>query len=124
MEATYIYLYRSLLDTSPKAVKSHVRRTFAHVSAFFANSNGNFSIWPAFIAAAEAFTDHDLVVAREWLDSATSFGIGSRKLMKLVLEEVWRRRDAISRTSGLERGLIAVDWRDVMQELDCDVLLV
>ncbi|KAF7556245.1 hypothetical protein G7046_g6346 [Stylonectria norvegica] len=124
VEATYIYLYRSLLDASPKAVNSYVGRTFAHVSAFFANSNGNFSVWPAFIAAAEAYTDHDLQVARQWLESATSFGIGSRKLMKLVLEEIWRRRDAMSRESGLERGLIAVDWRAVMEELDCDILLV
>lgn len=124
VQATYIYLYRSLLSVPPEAVKSHVRKTFMHVSAFFANSNGNFSIWPAFIAAVEAFTEDDLTAARAWLDSATSFGIGSRDSMKMVIEEVWRRREAISRSSGLEPGMVAIDWRDVMQELDCDVLLI
>lgn len=124
VQATYIYLYRSVLNVPPEAVKSHVRKTFAHVSAFFSNGNGNFSIWPAFIAAVEAFTEDDLTAARGWLDSATSFGIGSRDSMRLIVEETWRRREAISRSSGLEPALVAIDWRDVMQELDCDVLLV
>lgn len=124
IQATYVYLYRTLLDVPPAAVQSHVSRTFSHVSAFFSSSDGNFSIWPAFIAAVEAVTEENLARAKEWLDSSTSFGIGSRESIRLVVEEVWRRREDIACVSGLELGQIAVSWRDVMQELDCDILLV
>ncbi|KAH8734522.1 fungal-specific transcription factor domain-containing protein [Ilyonectria robusta] len=124
VNATYIYMYRSLLNVPPKTVRPYVKRTFSHVSAYFAISNGNFSIWPAFIAAVEAYSEEDLVAAREWLDCATSFGIGSRNSMRLVVEEVWSRREAICKASGMELGLISVDWRSVMQEVNCDLLLV
>lgn len=124
VNATYIYMYRSLLNVPPKTVRPYVKRTFSHVSAYFAISNGNFSIWPAFIAAVEAYSEEDLVAAREWLDRATSFGIGSRNSMRLVVEEVWSRREAICKASGMELGLIAIDWRSVMQEVNCDLLLV
>lgn len=124
IQATHIYLYRSLLNVPPEAVASYVGKTLTYVSAFAATSSGNFSVWPAFIAAVEAFAEEHLVLAKEWLDWATSFGIGSRDSMKLVVEEVWRRRDGISESSGLSKGLIAVDWREVMQQLHCEVLLI
>ncbi|KPM38575.1 hypothetical protein AK830_g7980 [Neonectria ditissima] len=124
VNATYIYLYRSLLRVPPMTVRSYVKKTFSHVSAYFAISNGNFSIWPAFIAAVEAYLDEDLAAAKEWLDGATSFGIGSRDSMRRVVEEVWNLREEMCKASGMEMGLIVVDWRSVMQELDCDLLLV
>ncbi|KAH7156572.1 fungal-specific transcription factor domain-containing protein [Dactylonectria macrodidyma] len=124
VNATYIYMYRSLLNVPPKTVRPFVQRTFSHVSAFFAISGGNFSIWPAFIAAIEAYTEEDLAAAKEWLSRATSFGIGSRNSIALVVEEIWRQREEISRASGMEVGLIIIDWRGVMQELNCDLLLV
>ena len=124
IQATYIYLYRSLLNVPPEAVRSYVRMTFSHVSAFSASSHGNFSTWPAFIAAAEAYLEPDMAAARKWLDWSTSFGIGSRDSLKMIIEEVWRRRHRISQSSGLSLGLVVVDWREVMQELDCEVLLI
>ncbi|KAF7545213.1 hypothetical protein G7Z17_g9356 [Cylindrodendrum hubeiense] len=124
VNATYIYMYRSLLNVPPKTVKAYVQKTFSHVSSYFAISSGNFSIWPAFIAAVEACSEEDLIAAREWLSSATSFGIGSRSSIRLVVEEVWRRREAICTACGMELGLIVIDWRTVMQELGCDLLLV
>lgn len=124
IQATYIYLYRSLLEVPPEAVKSYVKMTFTHVFAFFAASEGNFSIWPAFIAAVETFREDDMASARQWLDSAVSFGIGSRESMRRVVEEVWHRRNVIAEASGLSPGLIAVDWREVMKDLDLDILLV
>ncbi|KAM6511799.1 hypothetical protein FALCPG4_016792 [Fusarium falciforme] len=124
MHAAYIYAYRSLLNVPPHAVQSHVTKALRHVSFFITTSPGNFSIWPAFIAAVEAFSEDNMTAARVWLNHAISFGIGSRNAMKRVVEEVWRRRQAISESSGLNRGLIVVDWRDVMQELDMDLLLI
>lgn len=124
IHAAYIYAYRSLLNVPPHAVQSHVTNALRHVSLFITTSPGNLSIWPAFIAAVEAFSEDNMSAARAWLNHAISFGIGSRNAMKRVVEEVWRRRQAISESSGLNRGLIVVDWRDVMQELDLDLLLI
>ncbi|KAH7187434.1 fungal-specific transcription factor domain-containing protein [Fusarium oxysporum] len=72
ISATYIYCYRTLLDVPPHAIQQHVHATLGHVSAFLANSTGNFSAWPAFIAAAEAYTQEDLATAQEWVNWATS----------------------------------------------------
>lgn len=116
--------FRTLLNSPPQAVRQYVEKVFTQVSVFFGASQDNFSTWPAFIAAAEAYTDEDLTAAREWLNRAMSFGLGSRKALKAVLEEVWERRKKISEASGLEPGLIIVEWRHVMHELDCDVLIV
>ncbi|KAI3332330.1 fungal-specific transcription factor domain-containing protein [Xylariaceae sp. AK1471] len=124
ISATYIYLYRTLLNAPPTSVKLYVGRTLEQYSQFSIFGAGNFSLWPPFIAAVEAYTDEDLQVARIWLESMVSCGIGSRMLVKKVVEEVWQRREARSKASGLDLGMISIDWRKVMQELDCDVLLI
>ncbi|KAI0141921.1 fungal-specific transcription factor domain-containing protein [Xylariaceae sp. FL1272] len=124
IHATYIYLYRTVLDVPPKAVRMHVSKTLKEVLAFFAHGQGNFSIWPAFIAAAEAYTVEDMAMAGTWLDWATSFGIGSRVQMRQVVEEVWRRRESLVLLSGLQPGMITIDWRELMHELGFDILLI
>lgn len=124
LHATYIYLYRTLLQVPPVIVKEYVSKTFKHISAFWLGSNGNFSLWPAFIAAVEAYTDEDMAMARDWLDWATSFGIAGRDAIRRVIEEVWRRRDEIADRSGYDRGMIAIDWLEAMHEVDGDILLV
>lgn len=124
LAATYIYLYRTLLDVPPKSVRKYAVETLECVSAFFSNSSGNFSIWPAFIAAAEAYTEEDMAAVRSWLGCATAFGIGSRAAVKRVLEEVWARREHVSKISGMDPEMVIIDWRAVMHELDCNILLV
>lgn len=124
VQATYIYLYRTFLDVPPRSVQTYVSKTLREVSTFFSSSKGNFSIWPAFIAAAEAYTEEDMAIAINWLNWMTNFGLGNRESLKAVLEEIWRRRDACSQQSGLDRGMIIIDWRKVMHELNCDVLII
>ncbi|KAK7579427.1 hypothetical protein V3481_015225 [Fusarium oxysporum f. sp. vasinfectum] len=124
ISATYIYCYRTLLDVPPHAIQQHVHDTLGHVSAFLANSTGNFSAWPAFIAAAEAYTQEDLAIAQEWVNWATSVGIGSRTSIKVVLYEIWRRREVISQQSGLDPGKVIMDWKQIMHELEFDSLLI
>jgi hypothetical protein len=126
VHATYVYMYRTLLNVPPHAVQSYVAKTFENVSRFYETGGGtrNFSIWPAFIAAVEAYTEEDLSKARQWLDWATCFGLGSRSLARKVVEEVWTRRAALAQFHGVSPGEIIVDWRETMHELDCDILLV
>jgi hypothetical protein len=122
--ATYIYLYRAVLNVPPQTIQDYVSKIFENVSFFSACSHGNFSIWPAFIAAVEAATDDNIALAREWLIWATSFGLGNRPSMRRVIEHVWATRETLATNYDVSRGLIAIDWRDIMVELDCDVLLV
>ena len=122
--ATYIYLYRSVLDVAPRVVRPHVSKTFAQVSCFFARSSGNFSFWPAFVAAAEAYTDEDISIAQAWLEKAVALGLGNRVSAQRVLREVWKKRGELSRQTGLDPGSVIVDWRAMMQTLGTDVLLI
>ncbi|KAM0550824.1 hypothetical protein ACHAPJ_008687 [Fusarium lateritium] len=130
IRATYIYLYRSVTDASPRAVQHHVAGVFSAISSFldtYSNGGGfpgNFSLWPAFVAAVEATRDEDIEAASRWMDWALSFGIGIRANVKTVVEEVWRRRGEMAAATGLEVDLITVDWLEVMQELDSDILLI
>ncbi|KNG85000.1 hypothetical protein ANOM_006560 [Aspergillus nomiae NRRL 13137] len=122
--ATYIYLYRALLDVPPKRVAAYVSLIFDNITAFSAQSSGNFSLWPAFIAAVEAYTVRDLESSCRWLEQSTHFGLGNRLAVRSIVEEVWQRRDALCVESGIDPGLAAVDWRDVARDLGVDVLLV
>lgn len=122
--ATYIYLYRTVLNAPPDAIQPYVSATFLNVNTFFTTHNGNFSLWPAFVAAAEACTEEGLVAARAWLEVAVSFGIGSRQSAKRVLQEVWRRRGVLALEAGVDVGMVVVDWREVAQDLDGGILLV
>ena len=124
IHATYIYLYRTIFDSPPQNVRPYVSETLRHVDAFFETSNGNFSIWPAFIAAVEAYTNDDLAAAKRWLERSTSYGMGNRQAVRKVVEEVWQRREDMSEVAGVDRGIVIVDWRIVMKEMDYDVLLV
>ncbi|KPI40450.1 uncharacterized protein AB675_7797 [Cyphellophora attinorum] len=124
VEAAYIYMYRVLLEVPPKQVQSYVSRIFENVTEFYAVSEGNFSIWPAFIAAVEAYTPDDLTRADRWLSQICRFGMGNRKAVKEVVEEVWRRRSEICERSGIEMGMITVDWTQVIMDFGFDVLIV
>ncbi|KAE8371730.1 fungal-specific transcription factor domain-containing protein [Aspergillus bertholletiae] len=124
--ATYIYLYRSLLDVPPRRVSGYVSLTFENIKSFYAHSCGNLSLWPAFIAAVEAYTDQDMESAKAWLRYSAQFGQGNRLEVKRIVEEVWRRREEVYITSGsaMDRGRVGVDWREVADDLGVDILLV
>lgn len=122
--ATHIYLYRMLLGVPPKRVAPYVSLVFQNVSAFMAQSAGNFSLWPAFIAAVEAYRPEDLECSRAWMHRSTRYGQGNRVQIAKIIQEVWRRRDEEHEHRGIDKGLVAVDWRQVVRDLDFDILLV
>ncbi|KAI0397184.1 fungal-specific transcription factor domain-containing protein [Xylariaceae sp. FL0594] len=78
--ATYVYLYRNLLGAPPDSVQVYVRQTLELYSQFASTCPGNFSLWPPFIAAVEAYKEEDMEAARRWLESMVFCGIGSRPL--------------------------------------------
>ncbi|KAK2740626.1 hypothetical protein FQN57_005995 [Myotisia sp. PD_48] len=122
ISATYIFYYTTLFQVSPVEVVHYVSTVLENVLAFHKCCEGNFSIWPAFIAAVEAYTDEHVALARVWLDKATKFGIGNRNSMKMVVEGVWAKRNKTAEEYSIDPGLVAVDWRDVIGELSLDIL--
>lgn len=123
--ATKIYLQRAIFNAPPKSVQPLVSTTLQSVIKFCEkDSRNNFSIWPAFIAAVEAYTEQDLKEAEMWLCWSTTFGMGNRILIADVVREVWRRREKESQRTQNDKGLICVDWREVMRDLGHDVLLI
>lgn len=97
---------------------------FSNTAAFHSSSGGNFSLWPAFIAAVEAFTENDLDSAQKWLEQTTHFGLGNRFSVKRIVENVWRERELVHLEKNVGKGLIAVDWRKIANDLGADILLV
>ncbi|EXJ77814.1 hypothetical protein A1O3_08973 [Capronia epimyces CBS 606.96] len=129
IHAAHIYLYRVIFDLPPRNLQWHISQALQHASAFsgsdrLGKTNDNFSLWPAFIAAVEAYSDEDMLLARSWLDYALSFGLGSRLLIKKVVEEVWMRRKDVATDLAADPGVVSVDWREVMRDLDVVVLLI
>lgn len=122
--ATYIYLHRSVSNLPPQAIQKYVAEVFHNVGAFFSIDEGNFSLWPAFIAAVEAYEEIDLVSARAWLDNASKVGMGNRLKIQAVIQEVWRQREMIAIQSHRDVGSVIIDWRDVMADLKLDIVLV
>ncbi|KAI9152350.1 hypothetical protein HJFPF1_09580 [Paramyrothecium foliicola] len=72
-----------------KAVHIYLDRSIDMEKEIF-DWRGNFSLWPAFIAAVEATTPSDMAAASRWLNWAVSFGIGIGKNIKTFVQEVWR----------------------------------
>lgn len=124
ISATYVYLYRSIYNLSPCDVRLFVCEVFENIHTFFAHGDGNLTLWPGFIAAVESYEESDLRAAKAWLDVAASVGMGNRLRIRTIVEEVWRMRDAASRETRKDKGSITIDWRDVMQKLGLDILLV
>jgi len=124
LAAAYIFMHRSLLDATPHEVRPYVVQVFEAVDEFFNLRGGNFSLWPAFIAATEACEGEDIAAANRWLERAMRVGMGNRLRAKVVIEEVWRRRQDVSKASDIPLNGCRIDWRDVMMDLDIDILLI
>jgi hypothetical protein len=85
------------------------------------------TLWPGFIAAAEAVdTDlrHRVLV---WFARAKRHGIGNILAAKTLVLEVWRRVDRLAGATAKQRDhkteLGPVDWRDVMREKGLYIML-
>lgn len=122
--AGYIYLHRYVLNSPPHIIQKYVAQVFHNVKAFYSVDEGNFSVWPAFVAAVESYEENDLTSAGIWLDCAARAGMGNRLRIKAVVQEVWRQRAAIAVQTQKDLGTIIIDWRAVMAQLKLDIVLV
>ncbi|KIX01045.1 uncharacterized protein Z518_10111 [Rhinocladiella mackenziei CBS 650.93] len=128
--AAEIYLYRVLFDIPPSKLQSKIATVLDMATRFIQFGAGYPTAWPVFIAAVEAATPELQHSASRWLDWLMSHGIGSRKDLKLVIEETWRRRrEMAGKETGrgaivVEEEGVSIDWRTVADDLDCEVILI
>ncbi|KAH7417789.1 fungal-specific transcription factor domain-containing protein [Cadophora sp. MPI-SDFR-AT-0126] len=88
------------------------------------------TLWPAFIASAEAISTSLRHRSLAWFVRARRHGIGNIGEAKKLVMEVWRREDRgryvveeREGERGLQGGLGVVDWRKVMREVGVWVML-
>ncbi|KIW40634.1 uncharacterized protein PV06_07815 [Exophiala oligosperma] len=87
------------------------------------------TLWPAFVAAAEAVNVDLRHRALLWFSRAARQGIGNIPRAKHLTMEIWRRvdrqlpPDEPSSSFSSNQGLGPVDWREVMEELGSLIML-
>ena len=82
------------------------------------------SIWPIFIAAAEAYTAEAQALAECVLSLSTSFGAANRAVIHRVVKQIWSEREEAAAQRQCEVGDVLVDWREVLKNLDVEILLL
>jgi hypothetical protein len=122
--AAMIYLFCIVLRYIPSAVAECVQEVLANSMTFFGLHCGSVSIWPAFMAAVEAYTPESLALAEQLLDFSQKQSFGNREDMQRVVHQVWEDRKQLAAERQCDPGEVFVDWRDVMKRLDVDVLLL
>lgn len=85
------------------------------------------TLWPAFVACAEAIDVASRHRALIWLSKMAVRGLGNIARAKQMIMEIWRRVDRTSDvgsgSSLCRRGLGPIDWRDVMAEQESFIML-
>ena len=79
------------------------------------------TLWPGFVAAAEAVDTELRHRAIAWFARARRHGIGNIAPAKALVMEVWRRVDLLGGNAHGQLG--RVDWRDVMREKGMYIML-
>jgi hypothetical protein len=119
-----IYLFCIVLRYTPSAVAEYVQEVLTDSMTFIGMHCGTVSIWPAFVAAVEAYTPESLDLAKQLVGFSQKQGIGNRDDMLRVVHQVWADREQLAAERQCDPGEVFVDWRDVMKRLDVDVLLL
>lgn len=122
-DAVMIYLLGMVLKYPPSAVASHVSEVLIKTLAFVDMHGNNISVWPVFIAMAEAYTSESLELANRYLVFWDEFG-GNRKDIGRLVRQVWADREELATRRQCDLGEVCVNWRDVMRRLDLDILLL
>lgn len=122
--ATIIYYYQVSENATPKYLAPYVQAVLHYVSSFLRLCGGNYTLWPAFIAGVEAYSDSDMNQFSALFENATSMGMRNRRKARQVMEQVWMIRSSIAAQTGQNPGEVRVNWRHIMRGLDIDVLLV
>ena len=121
-----IYFHRSIHNSPPQTLKAYLEELLQHLKRYRDLGGGYVTLWPAFIAAVEAYQEDHKVGFREWLDDNDKMGAASRGDIRKVIEAVWEKRTSLGQQicHRVDQGEIVVDWKEVMYERGLDILLV
>ncbi|RDW56511.1 hypothetical protein BP5796_13152 [Coleophoma crateriformis] len=123
--AVMIYLLRVVLRHPPSAVFDYVWEVLNDTMTFINMGGGGcVSIWPVFIAAAEAYTPKLQEMADSCLIYLEGKVTGNRKDVRRVVHQVWADRGQLVAERQCDPGEVLVDWRAIMKRLDVDILLL
>ncbi|OAL24915.1 hypothetical protein AYO20_10620 [Fonsecaea nubica] len=122
--AVTIYLLCVVLRHPPSVVADQVSQTLSAAASLLEMDRAAVSIWPIFIAAAEAYAMEAQTLADSVLSLSTGFGVANRTLIHQVVKRIWSEREEVAARRGCDAGIVLVDWRDVLRNLDVEILLL
>lgn len=122
--ATVIYHHQIFETSTPEQLAPYVHAVLYYITRFLEICGGNYTLWPVVIAGVEAYNDHEMKLFSTLFENAQSVGMRNRFKAKQLMEEVWAVRSSIATETGQNPGNVRVNWRQVMRQLDIDVLLV
>lgn len=122
--AALIYFYHEFHDLPPKSMAPYVSEVLNAISIYAELAMGNYTLWPVFIAAVEVYEENDKCKVQELLSNACGVGMENRVKVRNLVERIWEIRDVQALETRQDKGMIRVDWRNIMHISDLDVLLV
>lgn len=122
--AVMIYLFCLVLRCPPSTMAEEVHQVLADAASFIDLHDGTVSIWPVFVAAAEAYTPDSQALANRCLGVFKDGGAGNRRDVQRVVHQVWSDRERIALERQCDPGEVSLDWREVMKMLNADILLL
>lgn len=122
--AVMIYLFCVVLRCPPSSMAKSVLQVLRDATTFVDMHDGTVSIWPVFVAAAEAYTPESQALATQCLEILGARGAGNRREIHRVVRRVWSDRGKLARARQCDPGEVLVDWRQVMKKLKMDILLL
>lgn len=128
--AVGIHLLSTVLRLPPSTVAGHVWDVLSDAWAFVDMSpHGttycSLSLWPLFVAAVDAYLPEAQAMAERILDFfAKTSGVKNRRDVKRLVHEVWAIRIDLAQKRKCGPGDVWIDWREVMDQMDMDILLL
>lgn len=122
--AVTIYFIRMVLHCPPRTVADLVVQVLSAAVGILKTDHAAVSIWPIVIASAEAYTLEAQDLADSALSLSTGFGIANRSVIHRVVHSIWEERKKMATQQQYELGEVLMDWRQLLKQLDVDILLL
>ncbi|PNP45439.1 hypothetical protein TGAMA5MH_02662 [Trichoderma gamsii] len=128
--AVGIYLLSTVLRFPPSTVAGYVMDVLSDAWLFVNMSpHGttycSLSLWPLFVAAVDAYLPEAQDIAERILELvAKTSGVKNRCDVKCLVHKVWAMRIDLAQESNCGPGDLWIDWRDVMTQMDMDILFL
>ena len=120
--AVTIFLLCTVLRYPPSAVAEQVLQVLSAAELLLKMDGAAPSIWPLFIASAEAYTPEMQALADCVLSLSVRVGATNREVIQRVVKQIWRKREQVAANQRSDVGETLVNWREVLQRLDIEIL--